>query len=496
MRENVLVTMNATYVAEETLARVSRVSGMLSLSVWLFAQLPQIIENHLNQSVDGVSLAFLLCWISGDTTNLLGCILTKALPFQTSLASYYCFIDCILSLQYWYYTRVYPKQRVHHNLLQSPNMMREHGRNHKSKLARAVLRRNRFEAERESPIDIRTRGRRQSRGNKGSFMRRVLSGTIVGSLTGRSHAHPLGKSPENSPSKKESHFLDILHQCSSAIARGSTMVIALVCKMNLEDVGKISAWLCTGFYLSLRSPQIVKNYRLASTKGISVYLFLFAMMGNLFYTISIVVDLYIIRTKPHFHKILQDQLPFIVGSSGTMVFDSIIIFQCWYYNRPVLSPQEFDDDSLSTPLHFQTPSWYQPTYNPQQIWEDDENTPLVPLRPISTYFESPPPHYIQGSLDARADSSGSAPSGVTSALRGIASSFKRESPAASPLPTNLIPSIIGSYSAVNKKFDSKTPFLPIDFLNDDFQRRVESGRGSVRLGRSLGMQMNGLVDRR
>lgn len=42
----------------------------------------------------------------GDVTNLLGCILTKQLPFQTLLATYYCFIDSCLVFQYFLYNVV------------------------------------------------------------------------------------------------------------------------------------------------------------------------------------------------------------------------------------------------------------------------------------------------------------------------------------------------------------------------------------------------------
>jgi hypothetical protein len=33
-------------------------------------------------SVEGLSLPFLVQWLLGDTTNLIGCLLTKQLPFQ------------------------------------------------------------------------------------------------------------------------------------------------------------------------------------------------------------------------------------------------------------------------------------------------------------------------------------------------------------------------------------------------------------------------------
>ncbi|ABN67998.2 predicted protein, partial [Scheffersomyces stipitis CBS 6054] len=289
---------------------ISKVSGILSLSVWLFAQLPQIIENHLNESVSGVSLLFLICWIGGDATNLIGCILTRALPFQTCLAAYYCFIDCILSLQYWYYTKVYPRHKTHHNLLQSPNFLRPSTSN---KSTNHSTRRNRFDQDlSRSPMEISTsimdvaqgnghRGHDQKRIHEGSFIHKILGATfIAGSLPKQAHSMPI-PNPQSA-----------------------------------ADIGMISAWTCSTLYVSSRAPQIIKNFKLKSTRGITVYLFVFAMLGNIFYTISIVSDLYLLSLNKSyfgedgdskFKEVFMDQLPFIVGSSGTVLFDSIIIFQ-------------------------------------------------------------------------------------------------------------------------------------------------------------------------
>jgi hypothetical protein len=43
------------------------------------------------------------CNEQGDISNLIGCILTRQLPFQTYLAAYFCCVDCCLTAQYLYY---------------------------------------------------------------------------------------------------------------------------------------------------------------------------------------------------------------------------------------------------------------------------------------------------------------------------------------------------------------------------------------------------------
>ncbi|EGG02630.1 uncharacterized protein MELLADRAFT_78753 [Melampsora larici-populina 98AG31] len=86
-------------------ARVSDFFGTISQIAWLFAQLPQIWKNYRSKSVDGLALPFLLSWLSGDLTNLLGCLLTEQLPFQRNLAIYFTLVDLILIYQFKTYSR-------------------------------------------------------------------------------------------------------------------------------------------------------------------------------------------------------------------------------------------------------------------------------------------------------------------------------------------------------------------------------------------------------
>ena len=87
-------------------ASLSWVFGYLSLICWFQAQFPQLILNLQRSSTEGVSPSFLANWMIGDVMNLSGCILTKQLPFQTLLATYYCFIDSCLVCQYFFYNIV------------------------------------------------------------------------------------------------------------------------------------------------------------------------------------------------------------------------------------------------------------------------------------------------------------------------------------------------------------------------------------------------------
>ncbi|EKM55334.1 uncharacterized protein PHACADRAFT_143534 [Phanerochaete carnosa HHB-10118-sp] len=95
------------------ISSLSDVLGYTSIGCWLGAQFPQVLENLRRRSVNGLAWPFLLNWLLGeastlathrDISNLVGCILTHQLPFQTYLAMYFCFVDVTLVGQYLYYS--------------------------------------------------------------------------------------------------------------------------------------------------------------------------------------------------------------------------------------------------------------------------------------------------------------------------------------------------------------------------------------------------------
>lgn len=45
---------------------ISTVLGLVSISSWLFAQIPQIIKNSKRGSAEGLSWGFLMMWLLGD----------------------------------------------------------------------------------------------------------------------------------------------------------------------------------------------------------------------------------------------------------------------------------------------------------------------------------------------------------------------------------------------------------------------------------------------
>ncbi|KAK4686335.1 solute carrier family 66 (lysosomal lysine-arginine transporter), member 1, partial [Tremellales sp. Uapishka_1] len=106
---------------------IANALGYTSIACWLCAQFPQVLKNLSLKSCEGLALPFLVNWLFGDITNLIGCLLTDQLPFQTYLAAYFCVVDFCLLAQFIYYQASAPvtsarssSRHVSHSYAASP----------------------------------------------------------------------------------------------------------------------------------------------------------------------------------------------------------------------------------------------------------------------------------------------------------------------------------------------------------------------------------------
>ncbi|KAF8965250.1 PQ loop repeat-domain-containing protein [Flammula alnicola] len=98
-----------------------------------------------------------------------------------------------------------------------------------------------------------------------------------------------------------------------------------------QILGRIFAWLCTTLYLTSRLPQIWKNYVRKSVEGLSMYLFVFAFLGNCFYVSSILASPRRLLPPPESSQFLRESIPYLLGSGGTLMFDITIVAQSFCY---------------------------------------------------------------------------------------------------------------------------------------------------------------------
>ncbi|KAL5489766.1 hypothetical protein ACEPAI_4598 [Sanghuangporus weigelae] len=478
---------------------LSDVLGWISIGCWLGAQFPQVLENIRRQSCEGLALPFLFNWLLGDFTNLIGCILTHQLPFQTILATYFVSVDFMLFSQYFYYRRPAKKLQVDGSLPSSPiqrygtrgrrtstehehshhyrelstaaanvaiaaalaasaseeQILQDHAKetNWKQRPAHrsstSITRSEAEEAEDEvdedalaaladsfhsdggrkrvswsqerygsarggsasrtrssgrvnvspltpmytassagmpdnsvaivtgrgrplerqiqivdSPIEVNdlegnaevvhrsvsqsvVRARRNSRASQRSA-RLVFLGVWalfgIGTLSQRSQIIPesrgvvLSEVPSPSPlypaaisnllpsgSFKEPMFTDFtLEQSTNSGPEEPS---------SERIIGRIFAWTCTTLYLTSRLPQIWKNFVRKSVEGLSMYLFVFAFLGNTFYVLSILSSPMMSKPRPISTAFLLESMPYLLGSGGTLLFDVTIVSQSLLY-RP------------------------------------------------------------------------------------------------------------------------------------------------------------------
>lgn len=83
------------------------------------------------------------------------------------------------------------------------------------------------------------------------------------------------------------------------------------------------------FYLASRLPQLCRNMKRKSTKGISLSLFALMIIGNLTYGLSVLLK--VPRRGQTEANYVVHHLPWLVGSLGTMALDIMILIQFAIY---------------------------------------------------------------------------------------------------------------------------------------------------------------------
>ncbi|CAO3659052.1 unnamed protein product [Umbelopsis ramanniana] len=313
------------YGYKETL---SLLFGYASILSWLNAQLPQVIENYRRSSAESLSLTFLMIWLAGDISNLVGCLLTDQLAFQKYLGVYFVWIDCTLLSQWIYYNYIsppptivhlpesailafdYPDLKVQnlHNDIRPMSIPRNY--NHSSSSSRAE----------QSPLL--------------TISDEALSPPYSASAS-PSKWYTLGDmAPQRTPSPRiilSAIFMFSLKTQASSTLTTTQSIHSTMLQIDHLLVGRIFAWLCAALYLASRVPQILKNQQRKSVDGLSSALFIFAALGNLTYTTSILLSS-AVQSRAKF----MEALPYLLGSIGTLVFDTIIFSQfIWYRQRRI-----------------------------------------------------------------------------------------------------------------------------------------------------------------
>ncbi|KAF2085933.1 PQ-loop-domain-containing protein [Saccharata proteae CBS 121410] len=292
---------------------LSGVFGSVSLAAWIFLLVPQLVENYKQGSADGISIVFLAIWFVGDITNLVGAIWAGLVPTVIALAVYFCFADLILISQCLYY-----------NIKNARRARKASTVSALSDPAERPLLDRRNSENIGLPGSRRRRSSAASRRARGSMDR---SDSLAGIVE---------VEEESTRSAWLKNALSIVGICLAGAAGWGIAWATGVWRptpvdqdagsdgmpIGAEILGYASA-IC---YLGARIPQIFKNYREKSCEGLSLLFFLLSLLGNLTYGMGIL-----------FHSVEKEyfltNLPWLVGSLGTMVEDAIIFVQFRMYGE-------------------------------------------------------------------------------------------------------------------------------------------------------------------
>ncbi|CAN3354658.1 vacuolar lysine transporter Ypq1p [Diutina catenulata] len=265
-------------VATPWRVQISGLMGSTSLACWIVLLVPQLIEQWRLKSADGIAIGFITIWFTGDIFNLVGAVWAHLLPEVIFLAIWFCIADTLMVASYVYYSKIYPK---HHH----------HSHHHRA------------ESDETEPLIQGTRRRRSSTltdiaidpSSHSVFTKYVLPMLFV--LAAGSAGYFLSDAPPVSDDPEP-------------------IVI------GPQIMGYVSAIL----YLGARIPQIIQNHRRRSVDGLSLLFFLFSTLGNLTYAGQILFY----RSD---HQYIMLNMPWLLGSLGTIAEDSIIFAQFYMYRN-------------------------------------------------------------------------------------------------------------------------------------------------------------------
>ncbi|KAI8872818.1 PQ-loop-domain-containing protein [Ramicandelaber brevisporus] len=102
-------------------------------------------------------------------------------------------------------------------------------------------------------------------------------------------------------------------------------------------IPQIFGWISAALFVGSRLPQIIKNYRESSCEGLSPLMFVFAVLGNVTFCMSILL----ISMEWSYVRI---NLPWLAGAAGTLLFDFTIFAQFFMYRHNLEGEGDIDEE--------------------------------------------------------------------------------------------------------------------------------------------------------
>ncbi|KAJ3038666.1 hypothetical protein HDV00_000414 [Rhizophlyctis rosea] len=293
---------------------LSALAGYASVVCWLVVYTPQIYENYSRKSTGGLSLTFVIIWLVGDLFNLAGALLHGLLFTVILLAIYYTICDMIL-LGQWYFYDILHKG---HSIFPTPQSetVSDDERDERSPLLEPLT--DADSPTTRHPVGYDSVGASSTdlaNGRKARGVTMLVLGALValsfgtgGGSGGWERGGRVGGLQEGGiPGTPPPVVGDPSHAYP-----------------DIHMIANIFGYLSAACYVGSRFPQIVHNFRHRSCEGLSLLMFAFSVMGNVTYCLSIFFESLDAEW-------LVKNIPWLIGSGGTLLLDFIILGQFYVY---------------------------------------------------------------------------------------------------------------------------------------------------------------------
>ncbi|XP_020240898.1 seven transmembrane protein 1-like isoform X2 [Asparagus officinalis] len=290
--------------------------GLLSLSCWAIAEIPQIITNFQTKSGHGVSLCFLLTWVTGDVFNLVGCVLEPAtLPTQFYSAVLYAVTTLVLVVQTIYYDDCFTRWWKHRGYGPTLEVDEERKPLNPDKYGPTMPISATVSTATSPQMDVHYTSA-TSLANSGSSPYGGASYLRVARSGPSDFGAALQDLEEEEHEHEHEHKINITRPkriASHSVGYG-TFVLGFAClpfqakaliQMDLygkyiiqetimngleaNTYGMILGWIMAAIYMGGRLPQIYLNIKRGNVEGLNPLMFIFALIANATYVGSILV---------------------------------------------------------------------------------------------------------------------------------------------------------------------------------------------------------------
>ncbi|KAJ2826029.1 putative vacuolar membrane transporter for cationic amino acids [Coemansia erecta] len=314
-------------------ALLSDIFGYVSFGCWLLVLLPQLYLNYRRKSSDGLSLGFILMWLAGDFADWFGAYIGRLLLPAILIALYFVVTDIVLLSQMFCYAKsdddIFGAGQLPEGAERPPLMTRRGRRACRFSGPENFKRRlNEYhEAERDALLD-RGFEEHQIDAEHSTYGAIAPAAEATQECDATLAAQVIASVRELRSAKtgKAIGISVLVLAALLGVGMGTRAVLAYYPQRVTDVVSQTFGYASAAMFFIAYIPQIAWNFTAQSTEGISSAMFAFTVLGNVTYCLSILA----MSTERDY---LITYAPWLAGAAGTLGFEALILWQCYFYSK-------------------------------------------------------------------------------------------------------------------------------------------------------------------